>query len=51
MTTDKIGINSLITQILSIEIAQTNLGLVEQACLRTMLTKFQQNCYMAWEVL
>ena len=30
---------------LPIEIAQTNLGLVEHRCLRT-LTKFQQNCYM-----
>ena len=42
---DKIGINSLITQILTIEIAQTNLGLIEHKCLRK-LTKFQQNCYM-----
>ena len=42
---DKIGINSLITQILSIEIAQTKLGSVEHKCLRK-LTKFQQNCYM-----
>ena len=42
---DKIGINSLKTQILTIEIAQTNLGSVEHKSLRE-LTKFQQNCYM-----
>ena len=43
---DKIGINSLITQILTIEMAQTKLGSVEHKCLRKQ-TKFHElNCYM-----